>query len=266
MRVGVFDSGVGGLSILSSIRKNMASLDVAYCCDNLNFPYGTKSEADVIKYATLVTQQFVTQAEIDVLVIACNTASTIALSNIRSVLSIPVVGVVPAVKPAAQASRSKIIGILATPASIRQPYLAALISEFAADCEVVMCGSSELVQLAEQKMRGQIILDDEIRAQIPELLDAARRGLDQVVLGCTHFPLLASELCRALPNSVQLVDSGEAIASRVKVILENALHQQSTCATNVEGWCSASGFSIQLPCGFLGPQSALILKTLSGDK
>ena len=262
MRVGVFDSGVGGLSILSAIRTKNPAVEMAYCCDNLNFPYGTKSEADVIKYASAVTQKFVIQAKIDVLVIACNTASTIALPAIRSILSIPVVGVVPAVKPAAQATRSKIIGILATPAAIRQPYLATLIAEFAGGCEVVLCGSSGLVHLAEQKMRGQIILDEDVKAQIPELIAAVKRGLDHVVLGCTHFPLLADELRRVLPFSVEFVDSGVAIANRVQALLDQGGCGYPRDSSEVQGWCSGPQFLIQLPLGFVGAQSKLTLNEL----
>ena len=263
MRVGVFDSGVGGLSILSAIRKKNPTVDIAYCCDNLNFPYGTKSEADVIEFASVVIQKFVDQAKIDILVIACNTASTIALAPIRLSLSIPVVGVVPAVKPAAQATRSKIIGILATPASIRQPYLATLITEFAGGCEVVMCGSSGLVHLAEQQMRGLIILDEDVRAQIPELIEAAGRGLDQVVLGCTHFPLLAAELRRALPLSVEFVDSGVAIANRVQALLDHGGWGPEQKSPEVLGWCSGPQFSLQLPVGFVGSQTTLNLNQLT---
>ena len=115
MRVGVFDSGVGGLSVLRAIRDSLPSVELAYCCDNQNFPYGTKSEADVVRFSTDVTARFAARANLDVLVIACNTASTVALPAIRAGLTIPVVGVVPAVKPAAAASKSKIIGVLATP-------------------------------------------------------------------------------------------------------------------------------------------------------
>lgn len=262
MRVGVFDSGVGGLSILSAIRAAVPGLELAYCCDNVNFPYGTKSEADVIKYSSQVSQQFVADAKIDILVIACNTASTIALPTIRSQLSIPVVGVVPAVKPAAQRTKSKIIGILATPASIRQPYLAALISEFAEGCEVVLCGSSGLVQLAEKKMRGVVIGDAEVRAQIPEILEAATRGLDQLVLGCTHFPLLEAELRRVVPSQVQFVNSGDAVAKRVKAILENLGYVSESNSTDVQGWCSGTDFSIQFPIGFIGNQPELVLQKM----
>lgn len=262
MRVGVFDSGVGGLSILSAIRMAIPDLELAYCCDNLNFPYGTKSEADVIKYSSRVSQQFVACAEIDILVIACNTASTIALPTLRSLLPIPIVGVVPAVKPASQNTKSKIIGILATPASVRQPYLAGLISEFAEGCEVVLCGSSGLVQLAEQKMRGVLIGDAEVRAQIPEILEAASRGLDQLVLGCTHFPLLEAELRRVLPSHVQFVDSGDAVAKRVKTILENLGYLFKPNSRNVQGWCSGPDFSIRFSNGFIGKQPELVLQKL----
>jgi glutamate racemase len=264
MRVGIFDSGVGGLSILSAVTKALPGLDVVYCCDNLNFPYGTKSEFEVLRLALEITEKFIVRANIDVLVIACNTVSTIALAALRAKISIPIVGVVPAVKPAAQASISKIIGILATPSAIRQPYLSTLIDEFANGCEVVKCGPSGLAGLAEQKMRGVAITDEDILEQIPEIVEAARRGLDQLVLGCTHFPLLATEFRRVLPPSVHLVDSGEAVANRVKAILHELDGLPPSSAINdVEGWCSGPSFSVVLPESLAGNQRDLLVKSFS---
>jgi glutamate racemase len=266
MHVGVFDSGVGGLSILGSIRSALPSVRLSYCCDNLNFPYGTKSDDQVVRFTVDVTSRFFAEAKFDVLVIACNTASTIALAAVRAALPIPVVGVVPAVKPAAAASRSKVIGVLATPGTIRRPYLADLIREFAADCEVITCGSSGLVQLAERKLRGDIGTDDEFKREIGEIITGCGKGLDQLVLGCTHFPLVADELRRVLPPGVLFVDSGGAVASRVAAI-GRELNMPEKSAGNIispeiTGYCSAEPFELTVTGIDLGTAAKLRLRRL----
>lgn len=261
MRVGVFDSGVGGLSILQAIRDAMVGIELSYCCDNKNFPYGTKTEQEVVEFASGVVQKFYNAAKPDVLVVACNTASTVALPKIRSMIPIPVVGVVPAVKPAAERSKSKIIGVLATPATVSRPYLDSLIHEFASDCRVIKCGSSELVLMAERKLRGEILDLNAIRNEVLPIIEASAQGLDQLVLGCTHFPLLAEELRRVLPPSVQLVDSGQAIAARVQSLLKDfkPLSQSVVvCADILSGWCSGPSLTLLLP----GSQGKLILRSL----
>lgn len=253
--VGVFDSGLGGLSIASAIRESLPGLDLAYCCDNLNFPYGTKSEAQVIDAALTSTELFYKETAFDILVVACNTASVVALEAIRKKLSAPVVGVVPAVKPAAIASRSKIIGILATPVTISRPYLDNLIKEFASDCKIIKTGSSKLVALAEQKMRRLRMVDasfiEDVRAEVEPMIEASRRGLEQLVLGCTHFPLLVEDLKLVFPDSVSFVDSGQAVANRVKTLLKDAGRltnvDSSSDIGTFKGYCTADPFVIYLP-------------------
>ncbi len=262
MRIGVFDSGVGGLSILEAIQQVLPDASYAYCCDNENFPYGTKTEPAVIDCASQVTTRFHQAAKLDILVIACNTASTVALDKIRAGLPIPVVGVVPAIKPAAERSKSKVIGVLATPATVSRPYLDKLIHEFASDCKVIKCGSSGLVILAEQKLRGTHIKIDDVCSEIIPILDAISLGLDKLVLGCTHFPLLAEELTSLLPPSVELIDSGKAIAARVRSLVEQSCSQigqpKTSSADKLSGWCSGAAHAVSLP----NQRGKLILQTL----
>jgi glutamate racemase len=149
-------------------------------------------------------------------VIACNTASTIALAHVRSALDVPVVGTVPAIKPAALASKSRVIGVLGTDATVRQPYVDRLAAEFAGDCVVLRHGSAALVALAEAKLRGEAIDRAAVIAAIAPLFtgdDGAQ--LDAVVLACTHFPLLAVELDAAAPHPVQWLDGADGIARRI---------------------------------------------------
>ena len=240
--VAVFDSGVGGLSILQEIDRRLPGLSLVYCSDNAFFPYGTKPEDQLTDRVGLVLEALGEACEPDLIVVACNTASTIALPHLRERFSCPVVGVVPAIKPAASLSKSRVIGLLATPATVTRRYTLQLIAQFAADCEMIPVGSTELVRLAEDKLRGlPVDVDACARILAPFL---ATPALDTLVLGCTHFPLLREEIARCLPPGVGLVDSGEAIARRVEALLgeRNRLpttgHPQSTHARQAlfTGW------------------------------
>jgi glutamate racemase len=227
-RVLVFDSGVGGLSVLREIQQRLPACEFIYASDNEAFPYGTKLETELIARVDKVLHTLLQTYTVDIIVVACNTASTLTLPHIRSHFSQPIVGVVPAIKPAAARSRSKVIGLLATPATIARPYTHELIREHASDCTVISVGSSELVQMAEQKLRGQAISMTELAKVLepfladtqPETHDKQiAQQLDTLVLACTHFPLLSAEIRQLLPDTVDFIDSGEAIARRVEFLL-----------------------------------------------
>ena len=213
----VFDSGVGGLSILHEIQQRVVGCNLFYACDNEVFPYGTKDEAWLVKRVDHVLKQLVAELQPDVMVVACNTASTVALPKIRSHFKKPVVGVVPAIKPAAANSKSKVIGLLGTPGTVKRQYTQQLIDDFAHHCDVIRVGSSELVEIAEQKLRGQAADRQQLADIIAPFFE--HPALDSVVLACTHFPLLAEELESVSPSPVTWIDSGEAIARRVQSIL-----------------------------------------------
>ena len=207
-----FDSGVGGLSVVAPTRVLLPRAAIVYAADSAGFPYGTRSEAEIAARVPALLGRLVERYRPRLVVIACNTASTIALPAVRAALDLPVVGTVPAIKPAAAASRSRVIGVLGTDATVRQPYVDDLATRFAADCSVVRHGSAALVELAEAKLRGDAIDAAAVRAAVAPL--AAAAGLDTVVLACTHFPLLAEELAAALPG-VRFVDGGPGIARRI---------------------------------------------------
>ena len=227
-RILVFDSGVGGLSILRAIQSHPAILASAgqphqwlFCSDNAFFPYGTKAEAALVQRVVQVLTALQAACRPDVVVVACNTASTVALAAVRAALPVPVVGVVPAIKPAARVSESRCIGLLATPGTIARAYTQQLIDEFAADCTVVRVGSSELVILVEAHLRGEPVNPAELQPIVAPLQAAiATQQLDTVVLACTHFPLVEEALRAQLPQVKHWVDSGEAIARRVAWCLE----------------------------------------------
>ena len=208
-----FDSGVGGLSVLRPTSALLPDAPIIYAADSAGYPYGTKSEDELAARVPALLARLVERYSPRLAVIACNTASTIALDHARAALAIPVVGTVPAIKPAAEMSVSRVIGVLGTEATVRQPYVDDLAARFAADCTVVRHGSAALVDLAEAKLRGSPVAVEAVREAIAPLLDAAR-GIDVMVLACTHFPLLAEELAQAAPG-VRLVDGAEGIARRI---------------------------------------------------
>lgn len=221
-RILVFDSGVGGLSVMREIQQRLPECHYIYASDNAAFPYGTKTEAELIARVDHVIHQLLRHIEqhygvVDIIVVACNTASTLTLPHIRSHFQQPIVGVVPAIKPAAAQSRTGTIGLLATPATVARPYTLNLIKEYAPHCTVIPVGSSELVYLAEEKLRGEMISLEKIHAITAPFRAAPE--LDIVVLACTHFPLLHQELSAGLGQHIRLIDSGEAIARRVEFLV-----------------------------------------------
>ncbi len=222
-RILVFDSGVGGLSVAREIQLRLPLNPLVYASDNAFFPYGTKGEAELITRVDGVISELLERYPADILVIACNTASTLTLPHLRSKLNLPIVGVVPAIKPAALMSKTKVIGLLATPATVARPYTHELIREYATDCQVVSLGSSELVQIAEQKLRGGTLDSEAIGKITQQLMGTDNAGkMDVLVLACTHFPLLKDELAQQLPADLALIDSGAAIARRVEFLLADA--------------------------------------------
>lgn len=221
-RILVFDSGVGGLSIFHEIQKKLPFAPLIYASDNAFFPYGTKGEAELINRVDAVLNKIVTTYPVNIIVIACNTASTLTLPHIRRNFQQTVVGVVPAIKPAAARSKSQVIGLLATPATVARPYTQALIHEHAPNAEMIAVGSSELVQLAEHKLRGDNIIPEQLHAILLPFFSHPRIAeMDTLVLACTHFPLLRNELAAQFLPHVELIDSGEAIARRVASLLES---------------------------------------------
>lgn len=215
-----FDSGVGGLSVVAAVRAQLPGAPLVYAADNAGFPYGTRSEVEIALRVPALLGRLVERYAPCLVVIACNTASTIALTAVRGALDVAVVGTVPAIKPAALASRSRVIGVLGTQATVRQRYVDRLTAEFAADCTVVRHGSAELVLLAEAKLRGEAIDEGAVRAAVAPMFEGSGAAIDTVVLACTHFPLLADELARACPAGVAFVDGAAGIARRVATLNE----------------------------------------------
>jgi glutamate racemase len=210
-----FDSGVGGLSVLAPTRALLPTAPIVYAADSAGFPYGTKTEAEIASRVPALLGRLVERYHPRLVVIACNTACTIALDHVRAALDVHVVGTVPAIKPAAEQSKTRAIGVLGTDATIRQRYVDDLAASFASDCTVVRHGSRELVELAERKLAGEPVSVEEVRAAtLPLFEQDGGERIDVVVLACTHFPLLEDELRQAFPG-LAWVDGGAGIARRI---------------------------------------------------
>lgn len=216
----VFDSGVGGLSVYDEIRQLLPDLHYIYAFDNQGFPYGEKDESFIIERVVAIVAEIERRHPLSAVVIACNTASTVTLPALRERFSCPVVGVVPAVKPAAKLTRNGIVGLLATKATVQRAYTHELIARFAADCDIRLLGSSELVEIAEAKLHGLPVDKGALKKILRPWLSMSEPP-DTVVLGCTHFPLLKDELAEVLPDGTRMVDSGAAIARRVAWLIAN---------------------------------------------
>ncbi len=215
----VFDSGVGGLSVLDAIRRASPLAPIVYVADSGGFPYGTKTDVELAARVPALLGRLVERYRPRLVVIACNTASTIALAAVRSALDLPIVGTVPAIKPAALASTTRTIGVLGTDATVRQPYVDRLAAEFAADCAVIRHGSARLVDLAEAALRGRPGDPADYAAVMGGLFaQPGGAAIDTVVLACTHFPLVADRLAAASPRPIAFVDGAEGIARRVGVL------------------------------------------------
>lgn len=215
--IGMFDSGLGGLSVLREIRSLLPAEDVLYYADSAYCPYGQRTPAEIIARAALITGALV-QRGAKVIVVACNTATSVALMDLRASTGVPIIGMVPAVKPAVAASRAGRVAVLATPTTASGEMLAELIEEHAAGISVTTVGAPGLADLVEA---GQIA-GDHVKAALEPLLDPLRsRKIDKLVLGCTHYPFLRDTIAELLGPDIEIVDSGEAIARRTRSVLHD---------------------------------------------
>ena len=241
----VFDSGVGGLSIVEPIRNSLPGYSISYLADNGGYPYGLLDENVLIERVCTLITKVANLCQPDIIIIACNSASTLVLPRLRDLLTQPIIGVVPAIKPAAQQSASSVIGLLATPGTIGRDYTDKLIADFAPHCKIVSVGSAELVELVENKYAGKPVCLHALENILePFKASVASEQMDTVVLACTHFPLIKQELAEAMPEITHWVDCGTAIANRAKALLDgisvNSASSHGQLFTTQPQGCSAS--------------------------
>ena len=217
----VFDSGLGGLTVLREIIRTRPAAHFVYVADDAFFPYGQHGEDAIIARVVPLIGDMIAAHAPALVVIACNTASTLVLQHLRERYCLPFVGTVPAIKPACAQSRSRRVSVLGTKGTVTREYTRALIRDFAGGCEVTLVGSANLAALAEAAMSAMEVSDAEISAEIAPCFvgagEAART--DTVVLACTHYPLLIDRLVRLAPWPVDWIDPAPAIARRVAALL-----------------------------------------------
>lgn len=217
----IFDSGLGGLTVWGEVTRLLPEARLIYAADDAAFPYGGLREDVLTARVLLVMQRLIALSDPNAVVIACNTASTLALPHLRARFpKIPFIGTVPAIKPAANQSRTGLISVLATPGTVARDYTRELVRTYAAHCAVTLTGSSELAPLAEAFIQGKTVLDAAITREIaPAFVSAGELRTDCIVLACTHYPLLLRHFERLAPWPVVWIDPAEAIARRTCYVL-----------------------------------------------
>ncbi len=217
MHLLVFDSGIGGLGVVREIRRLQPGARISYLADNGFFPYGEKPDALLLAHIVGLIGKAIAFLKPDAVVVACNTASTIALGALRAAYALPFIGCVPPIKPAAAASKTRVIGVLATAATVRRAYLRELIETFAPDCEIHSLGAPTLAALAERKFRGQAV---DVASAVAPLFNQPGAGrIDAVALGCTHYTFLHPEF-EALYPGVTWFDPALGVARRTLAVTE----------------------------------------------
>ncbi len=236
--IGVFDSGAGGLTILSALQQELPQEDYIYLGDTAYCPYGVRSDTEIAELTTNACR-FLLRQGVKLVVIACNTASQAALNVVRSNFDVPFIGVVPAVKPAARATRRGRIGVAATNQAVKAAYLHHLIEDFAAGVQVYAVGCPELVTLVEHGELDGPIVEETLQHVLHPLFS---HNIDVLVLGCTHFPAMRPAIERVAGNNVLVIDSGAAVARRTRAVLDTESLARPTEALTSMGtlkvWCS----------------------------
>jgi glutamate racemase len=217
----VFDSGLGGLTVYREIAAARPDADFLYVADDAAFPYGSLTAAALVDRVIGLMGDLMATHRPDLIVIACNTASTIVLPDLRKTFPVPFVGTVPAIKPACASSQTRRVSVLGTEATVKREYTRALIRDYAQDCEVTLVGSSRLASFAEAELSGTPALDDELRKEIAPCFRDSGARTDTIVLACTHYPLLLARLQKLSPWPVNFIDPAPAIARRVDSLLKD---------------------------------------------
>ena len=216
----IFDSGLGGLSVLTAIQALLPDRRIVYFADDAGFPYGERAEDDLVGRIMTLTGEAIAAYDPAAVVIACNTASTLVLPPLRERFAVPFVGTVPAIKPAVARTQTGLVAVLATPGTMKRDYTRELISEFAAGCHVRLVGAPDLAAMAERHLAGDAVDMAALAGQIaPCFVTMEGRRTDIVVLACTHYPLLTDQMKTAAPWPVTWLDPAPAIARQLARVL-----------------------------------------------
>jgi glutamate racemase len=220
----VFDSGLGGLTVFREAIKVRPDARFIYVADDAFFPYGRQEEPKLVTRVLDVMDELITAHHPALVVIACNTASTIVLPQLRERFKVPFVGTVPAIKPACSTSNTKLVTVLGTEATVKREYTKKLIAEHGNGCDVRLVGSPRCAELAEAELKGEPVSDAEIAAEIaPCFVESGGKRTDTIVLACTHYPLLLTHMQRLALWPVNFIDPAPAIARRMVDLLGPAV-------------------------------------------
>ncbi|NNK40948.1 MAG: glutamate racemase [Winogradskyella sp.] len=214
--VGIFDSGIGGTSIFKEIHQLMPNENIIYLADSLNAPYGEKSKAEIIQLSIKNTELLLSKG-CKLIVVACNTATTNAISKLRASYNIPFIGIEPAIKPASLHTKTKAIGILATKGTLTSSLFHKTSNIYSKDITVIEQVGEGIVPLIEDGKLNSPELKELLYSYLKPMIKV---NIDYLVLGCTHYPYLIPLLTEMLPNTVKIIDSGQAVAKQTKAILE----------------------------------------------
>lgn len=242
MNILIFDSGIGGVSIYNAIKNKFPTLNYHYIFDNLNAPYGLLSEEQLRSTCNKIIEDYVDYFNADILIVACNTVSTLMLNELKGKLNIPVVGVLPEIELSVRKSKNKKIGLLATNATVERPYVKSLIDDVPSDYKVISFPASELTILAEDKFCYEKINEIALKRKLTPIIES---NIDTLVLGCTHFPIIQNEIQKILGDNVLLINSENTTSEYVDSILSNFDYIQTTIPKSY-AWHTSESIDCQL--------------------
>lgn len=228
MKVGVFDSGLGGLTVVQAIANSLKGIEVFYIADTLFAPYGEKTKEQILKHSLDITNYLIKTHKIDALIVACNTATSAAIVNLREEFpNLIVIGTEPGVKPAMQTTESKSIGVLATPATLSGEKYQKLLKDLSLEHEVMVYDQA-CKGLVEQIENGKVSHVDTHKMLTTWLEPMKEKSVDTIVLGCTHYPLVSDLIKEIMGANIKLIETGSAIARRLESLTSNNIKNKET--------------------------------------
>jgi len=239
--IGLFDSGIGGISIYNEIRKTLPNESTIYLADNLNAPYGKKSEKEIINLSIKNTQKLI-DLNCKLIVVACNTATTNAVEILRETFEVPIVGIEPSIKPAIIATKTNHIGVLATEKTLSSNLFLETSNRFSDGVNIHEQIGYDLVSIMEESGIKEELLIGKLRKYIEPMLE---KNIDNLVLGCTHYYFLKDILVKILPKEIKILDSSSAVCKRIKQVLESYNNTSKTLDTNNQFYCNGNESVIQ---------------------
>lgn len=239
--IGIFDSGVGGITILNSIKEIMPNEDIIYFSDNLNSPYGQKSEEE-IKNLSKKNSNWLLDRGCKIIVVACNTATTNSISYLRANLNIPFIGVEPAIKPAATNTKTGSVGVLATKGTLSSGLFNMTSNDYCSEINIIETVGEGLVDLIENGIFKGKKLEMLLYKFLKPMLNA---NIDHLVLGCTHYPLIIESIKKIIPNNIKILDSGAAVAKQTKNILSQHSLLNNKKGSNSEFYCNSTNTTLK---------------------